>query len=135
MKIPEEYIINYIVHAISTLDIDLLEDILYQSSRICKVKPKISKTLFRFEFIINHKLASNDTYFKVIQLNKKETGYSNPVYLFTANESKLNFILEFRFDSRRELFIDDMYLCEEESDINILFFGRNILLINDLPPF
>lgn len=136
MKIPKEYIINYIVHAISILDIELLEDILYQTSKLCKVTPKISKILYHFESIINHGLGSNDTFFEVIHLNEHLIGSSDPIYSFTANQSRLNFTLEFRFDYRRGLLIDDLYLDEDkESFINILFFGRNIFLSNDYVPF
>lgn len=136
MKIPKEYTINYIVHAISIMDIDLLEDILYQTSEFYKVKPKISKILYHFERIINHGLDANDTFFEVIHLNEHRIGSAAPIYSFTANHSRLNFTLEFRLDYRRGLLIDDLYLdVEKESSINILFFGRNFFLGNDYVPF
>ena len=93
MKIPREYTINYIVHAISILDLDLLTQILRPLADSVAEKVEAEQYIHDFERIFRE-LDFEDTYFKVAHGLSKIEGSSDYKYTFIANYSRLNFTLK-----------------------------------------
>ena len=94
MKIPREFTINYIVHAISILDLDLLTQILRPLADSVAEKIEVEQYIHDFERIFKE-LDFEDTYFKVehgLCTNERCNKYK---YTFTANYSNSNFTLHF----------------------------------------
>ncbi len=96
MKIPREFTINYIVHAISILDLDLLTQILRPLAHSVADKCEVGQYLHDFDRIFKE-LNFEDTYFKVehgLCTNEGCNKYKYK-YTFIANYSKSNFTLYF----------------------------------------
>ena len=94
MKIPREFTINYIVHAISILDLDLLTQILRPLADSVAEKIEVEQYIHDFERIFKE-LDFEDTYFKVAHGKSKIDGSSDYKYTFIANYSNSNFTLHF----------------------------------------
>jgi hypothetical protein len=93
MKIPREFIINYIVHAISILDLDLLTQILRPLADSVAEKVEVEQYIHDFERIFKE-LDFEDTYFKVEHGLSKIEESSDYEYTFIANYSRVNFTLK-----------------------------------------
>ena len=93
MKIPREFTINYIVHAISILDLDLLTQILRPLADSVAEKIEVEQYIHDFERIFKE-LDFEDTYFKVAHGKSKIDGSSDYKYTFIANYSRVNFTLK-----------------------------------------
>jgi hypothetical protein len=93
MKIPREFTINYIVHAISILDLDLLTQILRPLADSVAEKVEVEQYIHDFERIFRE-LDFEDTYFKVAHGLSKIEGSSDYKYTFIANYSRENFTLK-----------------------------------------
>jgi hypothetical protein len=106
MKILPEHRINYIVHAISILDLNLLEQILKPSAHSVVDKCEVGQYLFDFERIFRE-LDFNDTHFKVAHGLCNNEGCKKHLYTFIANSSSCNFTINF------EKNIDSMILINE----------------------
>lgn len=94
MKIEEKYIINYIVHAISILDLVLLEQILRPLAHSVEDKCEVGQYLHDFDRIFRE-LDFEDTYFKVEHGLCTNEGCNKYKYTFIANYSRSNFTLYF----------------------------------------
>ena len=94
MKIPREFTINYIVHAISILDLDLLTQILRPLAHSVEDKCEVGQYLHDFDRIFKE-LDFEDTYFKVEHGLCTNEGCPIYKYTFTANFSNSNFTLHF----------------------------------------
>ena len=94
MKIEKKYTINYIVHAISILDLDLIEQIL--RPLVCDIDDKIELAQYLFDFKrIFSELDIEDTRFKVLHELYTKVGHRNNDYTFVANFSQSHFTLNF----------------------------------------
>jgi len=93
MKIPREFTINYIVHAISILDLDLLTQILRPLADSVAEKIEVELYIHDFERIFKE-LDFEDTYFKVAHGLSKIEGSSDYKYTFIANYSRVIFTLK-----------------------------------------
>lgn len=98
MKIPKEFTVPIIVHAISKLDLQLLDGILRPIPQSIKDKIDISLTIFRFKMNMETVFDREDTYFEVVHDNKKEFLDNLNIYTFTANNSRLSFTLQITQD-------------------------------------
>ena len=94
MKIPREYTINYIVHAISILDLDLLSQILKPLADSVAEKVEVAQYIFDFERIFRNALDFGDTHFEVVHSLFEIEGASDYKYTFIANYSRVNFTLK-----------------------------------------
>lgn len=83
MKIPKEFTVPIIVHAISKLDLQLLDGILRPIPESIKDKIDISLTIFRFKMNMETVFNTEDTYFEVIHENDGNENES--IYTFIAN--------------------------------------------------
>ena len=110
MKIPKQFTVPIIVHAISKLDLQLLDGILRPIPESIKDKIDISLTIFRFKMNIDSVFYPEDTYFEVVHDNKKEVLYNLNIYTFTANYSRLNFTLQIIQDEEGMINIKDHFL-------------------------
>lgn len=125
MKIPKEYTINYIVHAISILDIQLLAEVLDPIPQNIKDKIDIAHIIFRYKMNVETVFDLNDTYFEVINENKNEDASCSSIYTFTANTSRLSFTLNIRQNETGMVFIEDWNSENNTNSKNeILFFGE-----------
>ena len=70
MKIPKEFTVPIIVHAIIRLALQLLDGILRPIPESIKDKIDISLTIFRFKMNIETVFNTEDTYFEVINENE-----------------------------------------------------------------
>jgi hypothetical protein len=111
MKIEKNYLKNYIVHAISVLDLDMLNQLLRPIPKTIKDKIEISGYLHNFEVIFKCELGELDTHFEVTHGECKSSNCSVYVYTFTANRSQKNFSIKF-VDS-----MNGMLLIEECEDL------------------
>ena len=94
MKIPKEFTVPIIVHAISKLNVQLLDGILRPIPESIKDKIDIALIIYRFKLNIETVFDNEDTYFEVVHDNKKEALYNLNIYTFTANNSRLSFTLQ-----------------------------------------
>jgi hypothetical protein len=94
MKIPLKYTINYIVHAISILDLDLLTQILSPLADAVAEKVQVAQYIPDFERIFRIELDFEDTYFEMVQGLFEMEGSSDYKYTFIANYSLENFTLK-----------------------------------------
>jgi hypothetical protein len=94
MKIPLKYTINYIVHAISILDLDLLTQILSPLADAVAEKVQVAQYIPDFERIFRIELDFEDTYFEMVQGLCEMEGSSDYKYTFIANYSLENFTLK-----------------------------------------
>jgi hypothetical protein len=125
MKIPTEFKVNYIVHAISILDIQLLTEVLNLTPRNGKDKTDIALFIFRFKMNIETVFHPEDSYFEVIHVNKKEVVDNLNIYTFTANNSRLSFTLQIQQDEEGMINVKDHILeNSNKPEKHILFFGE-----------
>ena len=94
MKIPREYTINYIDHAISILDLDLLSQILKPLADSVADKIEVAQYIYDFERVFRNALDFEDTYFEVVHGLFEIEGASDYKYTFIANYSRVNFTLK-----------------------------------------
>lgn len=109
MKIEKEYVIYYIVHAISVLDSDLLSKILRPLAGCVAEKVEVEQYIRDFERIFLE-LDFEDTYFEVVHRSCEMEGYRNYKYTFIANYSRVNFTLKI------EETFDGIVIIQEFSD-------------------
>jgi hypothetical protein len=123
MKIPKEFTVPIIVHAISKLDVQLLDGILRPIPESIKDKIDIAHIIFHYKMNVETVFDLDDTCFEVIHENEVNAGGS--IYTFIANTSRLSFTLNIRQDETGMVFIEDW---NEENNTNsekhILFFGE-----------
>lgn len=123
MKIPKEFTVPIIVHAISKLDLQLLDGILRPIPQSIKDKIDIAQIIFSLKLNMMTVFDTDDTYFEVIL--EKEIASNSKIYKFTANVSKLFFTLQIQQDEEGMIYIQD-YI--EENIVmpkrHILFFGK-----------
>ncbi len=125
MKIPKEFTVPIIVHAISKLDLELLDGILRPIPQSIKDKIDIAQIIFSLKLNMMTVFDPDDTYFEVIHENEKEVVYNTNIYTFTANISKLCFTLHIQQDEEGMIYIQD-YIEENivMPEKQILFFGE-----------
>lgn len=125
MKIPKEFTVPIIVHAISKLDLQLLDGILRPIPESIKDKIDISLTIFSFKMNIKTVFNPEDTFFEVVHHNKNEVVDNLNIYTFTANNSKLSFTLRIQQDEDGMINIKDHCLENiRKPEKHILFFGE-----------
>jgi hypothetical protein len=125
MKIPKEFTVPIIVHAISKLNVQLLDGILRPIPESIKDKIDIALIIYRFKLNIETVFDNEDTYFEVVHDNKKEALYNLNIYTFTANNSRLSFTLQIQQDEAGMIYIIDYSLENiNKTENHILFFGE-----------
>jgi hypothetical protein len=125
MKIPKEFTVPIIVHAISRLDLQLLDEILRPIPQSIKDKIDIALTIFRFKMNIETVFDPEDIYFEVIHENKNEVNGGSGIYTFIANNSRLSFTLQIQQDEEGMINIKDHILENSNKfEKHILFFGE-----------
>lgn len=123
MKIPKEFTVPIIVHAISRLDLQLLDGILRPIPESIKDKIEISLTIFHFKMNIETVFNTEDTYFEVI--NENEPNENESIYTFIANTSKLSFTIQIQQDEEGMISIKDHILeNSNKPEKHVLFFGE-----------
>lgn len=122
MKIPREFTINYIVHAISILDLELLTQILTPLANSVSQKVEVSKIFFEFERVFKDILSPSDTYFEVNHGYCKSPICCMYKYTFVANSSGINFTLKFRETKKGMIYIDECRSDSFEKQIIVLKF-------------
>jgi len=110
MKIEKQYLKNYIVHAISILDLDMLNQLLRPIPKTIKDKIEISGYLHNFEVIFKCELEELDTHFEVTHGEYNSSTYSEYVYTFIAYHSLKNFSIKFIDSTNGMLLIEE---CED----------------------
>ena len=125
MKIDKQYLKNYIVHAISILDLEMLNQLLKPIPKTIKDKIEINSYLHDFEVIFRCKLDKLDTRFEVVHgFNKTCNAY---IYTFTANYSRKNFSIKFIDAANGMFFIEECYSKRNSKFINFSsFIGDDI---------
>lgn len=98
MKIPKEFTVPIIVHAISRLALQLLDGILRPIPESIKDKIDISLTIFRFKMNIETVFNTEDTYFEVI--NENEPNENESIYTFIAILA--NSVSPFKFNKMKK---------------------------------
>ena len=94
MKIKKKYTLNFIVHAISVMDLVLLEEILRPLAHTVKDKCEVGQYMFDLERIFRE-LDFEDTHFIVVHGLCTNEGCNKYNYTFIANYSQSNFTLHF----------------------------------------
>lgn len=125
MKIPKEFTVPIVVHAISKLDLQLLDGILRPIPQSIKDKIDIAQIIFSLKLNMMTVFDPDDTHFEVIHENEKDITCNTNIYKFTANISKLCFTLQIQQDEEGMIFIED-YIGANilEPEKQILFFGE-----------
>lgn len=125
MKIPREFTVPIIVHAISKLDLELLNGILRPIPQSIKDKIDIAQIIFSLKLNMMTVFDPDDTYFEVIHENEKDITCNTNIYTFTANKSKMGFTLQITQDEEGMIFIED-YNVENivMPEKHIFFFGE-----------
>jgi hypothetical protein len=124
MKIEKQYLKNYIVHAISILDLELLNQLLRPIPKTIKDKIEISGYLHNFEVIFKCELEELDTHFEVTHGKCKSSNCSEYVYTFTANHSRKNFSIKFIDSTNGMLYIEQCNSNTNSKSIKNLGFNR-----------
>ena len=122
MKIEKGYGIYFIVHAISTLDLELLTQILTPLANSVSQKVEVSQILFEFERVFKDILSPSDTYFEVNHGYCKSPICCPYKYTFVANSSGINFSLKFRETKKGMIYIDECRGDSFEKQIIVLKF-------------
>lgn len=112
MKIEKGYGINFLVHAISTIDLEFITQILTPPAHSDYQKAEVSQIILEFERVFNEVLSPLDTYFVVNYSLSKSPFFSRYKYSFVANSSGINFSLKFKETKKGNLYIDE---CREDS--------------------
>jgi hypothetical protein len=125
MIIEKQYLKNYIVHAISILDLDMLNQLLRPIPKTIKDKIEISGYLHNFEVIFRCELDELDVHFEV---NHGICNTTNDyIYNFTANHSRKNFSIKFIDSANGMLYIEQ---CNSNSNFNsienLCFYKKNV---------
>ena len=118
MKIPREFTINYIVHAISILDLDLLTQILRPLADSVAEKVEVEQYIHDFERVFKEK-APTDSHFEVTNFGCKNEGCNNYTYTFIAKPSRRNLTLQFEETFDGMVLIKDC--CDETNEKQIRF--------------
>jgi hypothetical protein len=122
MKIEKQYLKNYIVHAISILDLEMLNQLLKPIPKTIKDKIEIYGYLHNFEVIFKCELEEFDTHFEVTHgVSKVSNDY---IYIFTANHSRKNFSIKFIDSANGMLYIDQYNSNKNSKSIENLGFNR-----------
>ena len=125
MKIPKEFTVPIVVHAISKLDLKLLDGILRPIPQSIKDKIDIAQIIFSLKLNMMNVFNPDDTYFEVIHNNEKQVICNTSIYTFTANKSKMSFSLQITQDEEGMIFIEDYNVGNIVSpEKQILFFGE-----------
>jgi hypothetical protein len=126
MKIPREFTINYIVHAISIFDLDLLSQILRPLADSVAEKVQVAQYIHDFERIFQE-LDFEDTQFEVVHGLSEIDGASDYKYTFIANYSCVNFTLQFEETFNGMVLIKDCYKETNEKQIRFSSFrGKGV---------
>jgi hypothetical protein len=125
MKIEKNYLKNYIVHAISILDLDMLNQLLRPIPKTIKDKIEISGYLHNFEVIFKCELEELDTHFEVTHGECKLSNCSKYVYTFTANHSRKNFSIKFIDSTNGILLIEECDSIMNSKTIKNTGFNKN----------
>ena len=119
MKILPKHRINYIVHAISILDLPLLEQILKPLAHSVVDKCEVGQYLFDFERIFRE-WDFNDKHFKVAHRLCTNEGCKKQIYTFTTNSSGSNFTIHFEVNGQGMILINE---CKEITNDNQIRFS------------
>lgn len=122
MKIDKQYLKNYIVHAISILDLEMLNQLLKPIPKTIKDKIEISSYLHDFEVIFRCELDELDTHFEVTHGTCNTTNEYN--YTFTANHSRKNFSIKFIDSANGMLYIEQCNSNNNSKSIENLGLNR-----------
>ena len=122
MKIEKGYGIYFIVHAISTLDLELLTQILTPLAHSVYHKSEVSQILFEFERVFKDVLSPSDTHFEVNHGYCKSPICCPYKYSFVANYTGINFSLKFRETKKGMIYIDECRGDSFEKQIIVLKF-------------
>lgn len=116
MKIPREYAINYIVHAISILDLDLLTQILRPLADSVADKIEVAQCLHDFERVFKREITPADSCFEVTHGLFKAPSCNTYKYTFIANRSRVHFTLKFQESKTGMIYIGecDSILTEKQ---------------------
>ena len=126
MKIPREFTINYIVHAISILDLDLLTQILRPLADSVAEKVEVAKYIYDFERVIREK-APTDFNFEVTHGLCKAPNCNTYNYTFTANSSRVHFTLKFQETKTGMIYIEESDFIIEPKQIKFSSFkGKGV---------
>ena len=120
MKIEKQYCKNFLVHAISILDLDLIKQILKAVPTKKKDKVEMNFYLRNFKVIFRNKLEKFDTHFEVKHGKSKTTNAY--IYSFTANYSRKNFSIKFIDAANGMFFIEECYSKRNSKSINFSSF-------------
>ena len=127
MKIPREYTINYIVHAISILDIDLLSQILKPLADSVADKIEVAQYIYDFERVFRNALDFEDTHFEVVHSLFEIEGASDYKYTFIANYSRVNFTLKIEETFNGIVILQEFSEGSNEKQIQFSSFnGKNV---------
>lgn len=122
MKIEKQYLKNYIVHAISILDLEMLNQLLKPIPKTIKDKIEINSYLHDFEVIFICELDELDTHFEVTHgICNTNNDY---FYTFTANHSRKNFSIKFIDSANGMLYIEQCNSNTNSKSIKNLGFNR-----------
>ncbi len=124
MKIEKQYLKNYIVHAISILDFEMLKQILRSIPTSIKDKIEMNLYLHNFEMIFKYELDSSDTQFEVANGKCKILNCTNYIYIFTANSSRKNFSIKFIDSDNSMFFIEECSSKRNSKSIQNTGFNR-----------
>lgn len=122
MKIEKQYLKNYIVHAISVLDLEMLNQILKPIPKTIKDKIEISSYLHDFEVIFRCELNELDNHFEVTHCTCNTT--NEFIYTFTANHSRKNFSIKFIDSANGMLYIEQCNSNSNSKSIENLGLNR-----------
>lgn len=122
MKIEKGYGIYFIVHAISTLDLELITQILRPLAHSVYQKSEVSQILFEFERVFKDVLSPSDTHFEVSHGFCESPICCPYKYTFVANSSGINFSLNFRETKKGMIYIDECRGDSFEKQIIVLKF-------------
>jgi hypothetical protein len=122
MKIEKQYLKNYIVHAISILDLEMLNQLLKHIAKTIKEKIEISSYLHDFEVIFRCELDELDAHFEVTHGTCKTT--NDYIYNFTANHSRKNFSIKFIDSTNGMLYIEQCNSNSNSKSIKNIGFNR-----------
>jgi hypothetical protein len=124
MKIENQYLKNYIVHAISVLDLEMLKKIMRSIPASIKDKIEMNLYLHNFEMIFKYELDSSDTQFEVANGKCNILNCTNYVFTFTANSSRKNFTIKFIDSDNSMFFIEECSSNRNSKSIQNTGFNR-----------
>lgn len=122
MKIEKQYLKNYLVHAISILDLEMLNQLLKPIPKTIKDKIEISSYLHDFEVIFRCELDELDTHFEVNHGSCNST--NDYIYTFTAKHSRKNFSIKFIDSANGMLYIEQYNSNSNSKSIENLGINR-----------